>query len=160
MSTPTTMALTVPKKTEEKNEIEVKASNALTVLLGKDRGIFYYMGQLEPDGSNFKSSTFTEIRGIIAEKRLEVMKRHQHEGEACEKLQKAAEKKGDPEWQKACFDKDFVVVIKPNTEATYGSTIDILDEMSINGVKAFAVVEITEQENSLVKLTEQNSERK
>ena len=39
MSTPTTMALNVPKKSEEKNQIEVKASNALTILLGKDRGL-------------------------------------------------------------------------------------------------------------------------
>jgi hypothetical protein len=70
---------------------------------------------------------------------------------------KLPRKKGDPDWQKACFDKDFVVVIKPNTEATYGSTIDILDEMSINGVKAFAVVEITPQENALVGLTEQGN---
>ena len=85
------------------------------------------------------------------------MKRHQHEGEACTKLQEAAKKKGDPEWQKACFDKDFVVVIKPNKEATYGSTIDILDEMSINGVKAFAVIEITNDENTLVTMTEQSA---
>jgi biopolymer transport protein ExbD len=160
MSTPTTMALNVPKKTEdETKQIEVKASNALTIMLGQDRGIYYYMGQLEPDGSNFKSSTFTDIRPIIAEKRAEVMRRHQHEGEACEKLQQAAKKKGDPDWQKACLDKDFVVVIKPNKEATYGSTIDILDEMTINGVKSFAVIDISEQENSLVKMTEQGQKK-
>ena len=161
MSTPTTMALNVPKKVEdETKQIEVKASNALTIMLGKDRGIFYYMGQLEPDGSNFKSSTFIDIRKVIVDKRAEVISRHQHEGEACLKIQELAKKKNDPDWQKACIDKDFVVVIKPNKEATYGSTIDILDEMTINSVKAFAVIDISEQENALVKLTEQGQSKK
>ena len=52
------------------------------------------------------------------------------------------------------------MVIKPNKEATYGSTIDILDEMTINGVKAFAVIDISDQENALVKLTEQGQTKK
>lgn len=148
MSTPTTMALNVPKKVQdEKNNMEVKASNALTILLGKDRGIFYYMGQLEADGSNFQSSTFNDIRKVIIDKRKEVMSRHIHD-DGCKAIQ---DKAGDPN---ACKDKDFVVVIKPNSETTYASTIDALDEMTINGVKAFAMVDITPAENSLIQATQ------
>src|SRR5437868_2335449 len=101
MSTPTTMALNVPKKTEdESKQIEVKASNALTIMLGKNRGIYFYEGQLESDGSNFKSSTFTEIRDEIIKKRKEVMSRHVHD-ESCKKIW---EKHGGD--QTSCLDKD------------------------------------------------------
>jgi biopolymer transport protein ExbD len=161
MSTPNTMALNVPKKTEDKDkEIEIKASNALTIMLGKEikgksAGLYYYMGQLEADGSNFQSTTYADIRKIIADKRKEVMSRHIHDKD-CEEIQKKARDKGVTDWQNACLDKDFVVVIKPNTEAKYGRTIDVLDEMAINDVKAFAVVDITPQENSLIKKTEES----
>jgi biopolymer transport protein ExbD len=149
MSTPNTMALNVPKKVQdEKDQLDIKASNAMSILLGKSRGIYYYFGQLEPDGSNFLSSTFNDIRKVIADKRKEVMSRHIHEP-SCEEIW--AKNNGD---KNSCKDKDFVVVIKPNTEATYASTIDVLDEMAINGVKAFAVVDIGPGENDLIKATE------
>ncbi len=50
--------------------------------------------------------------------------------------------------------KDFVVVIKPNAEATYKNTVDILDEMTINNVRRFAMVKIAESENELIAATE------
>lgn len=50
--------------------------------------------------------------------------------------------------------KNYVVVIKPNTEATYANSIDMLDEMTIDDVKTYAMVKITESENNLVKQTE------
>ena len=51
-------------------------------------------------------------------------------------------------------EKDFVVVIKPNEDATYKDLIDILDEMLINEVKRYALVDISDVENQLIKLTE------
>ena len=150
MSTPTTMALNVPKKVQDTTQqIEVKESNALTIVLGKNRGIYYYEGRLEADGSNFKSSTFKEIRDEIIKKRKEVMSRHIHD-EDCKKIWE--KHNGD---QTSCLDKDFVVVIKPSKDASYGSTIDVLDEMAINDVKAFAVVDILPQEVAFLEKTEQ-----
>src|SRR3712207_5733213 len=59
MSTPNTMRLTMPKdEKKEEDQTEVKESGALTILLGKDDHVYYYTGQLEADGSNFKSTTF------------------------------------------------------------------------------------------------------
>jgi biopolymer transport protein ExbD len=157
MSTPSTMKLFMPKDDiDKKDETEVKESGALTIMLGKDNGLYYYEGQLKPDGSNFKSSTYKEIRDEIIKKKNEVIANHYHVP-ACEKYQKEAQDKGDPDWKDACKDKDFVVVIKPNPEATYKNTVDILDEMTINRVKRFALVDITEDENKLVKATEQSN---
>ena len=51
-------------------------------------------------------------------------------------------------------DTNLVVVIKPNNECTYKNVIDILDEMSINVVKRYAMVDITDVEDQLIKRTE------
>ncbi len=45
-------------------------------------------------------------------------------------------------------------MIKPNEEATYKNTVDILDEMTINQVKRFAMVKIADTEKDLIKATE------
>lgn len=54
-------------------------------------------------------------------------------------------------------DTNLVVVIKPNDESTYKNFIDILDEMSINVVKRYAVVDIAPVEVDLIKRTEGGS---
>ncbi|HJW16359.1 MAG TPA: hypothetical protein VJ499_04535, partial [Flavisolibacter sp.] len=71
-----------------------------------------------------------------------------------ENIKNKAREAGDPNWQNAAKDKDFVVVIKPNEDATYKNTVDILDEMTINDVKRFAIVDITDDENKLIHATE------
>ena len=50
--------------------------------------------------------------------------------------------------------KDFVVVLKPTQDATYKNTVNILDEMKIDDVSRFAMVDITPAEYDLVLKTE------
>jgi biopolymer transport protein ExbD len=138
MSTPATMKLIMPKDDkDQKNQTEIKESDALTILLGKGNQVYYYMGQIKPDGSNFTSSTFSNIRKVISDKKKEVMRQGESLG-----------------YPKDTLDRDFVVVIKPNKEASYKNVVDILDEMTINAVHRFALVDITSDENNLVKATE------
>ena len=149
MSTPNTMRLTMPKDEKDPKDLtEVKQSGALTIMLGKNDHVYYYMGQLAPDGSNFQSSTFKEIRKIITDKKKDVIARHVHDA-GCEKIW--AKNGGD---QNSCRDKDFMVIIKPNEDATYKNSVDILDEMAINDVQRFALIDITPEENQLIKITE------
>ena len=138
MSTPSTMKLFMPKDEKDKEkQTEIKESGALTILLGKSNGVYYYEGQLKDDGSNFETSTFKKIREVIINKKKEVMDRGKALG-----------------YPKDTLDKDFVVVIKPNSEATYKNTVDMLDEMTINQVHRFALIDITSDENNLIKATE------
>lgn len=157
MSTPNTMKLVMPKdEKKEEDKTEVKESGALTILLGKNDGVYYYEGQLDAAGANFKTSTFKEIREVIMNKKKQVMETHVH-SPACEKLQASAKDENDPNWQNACKDRDFVVVIKANEDATYKNTVDMLDEMTINNVKRFALIDITPQDNAFVKETEKRN---
>jgi biopolymer transport protein ExbD len=150
MSSPTTMDLNMPKDTEKKDEeTKVKQSGALTIMLGGKDRVYYYEGELLPDGSNFKQTTFKGIREEIIKKKKEVIASYTGDA-ACE--QKARDKGRDPRAE--CQDQDFVVVIKPMNEATYKNTVDILDEMTINAVKRFAMVKISDTERDLITVTE------
>ncbi|HZE84174.1 MAG TPA: biopolymer transporter ExbD [Puia sp.] len=51
--------------------------------------------------------------------------------------------------------KDFMVILKPTQDATYKNTVDLLDEMTIDGIKRYALVDITLDEYKIVTLTEQ-----
>jgi hypothetical protein len=149
MSTPSTLALNMPK--DEKNpeqQQEVKASGALTILLGKNDQVYWYSGELAPDASNFTSTNFKGIRQVIIDKKKEVIANHYH-NQQCEEIR--ARNNGDP---KSCVDRDFVVVIKPNADATYKNTVDMLDEMTINVVKRYAMVDILPVEVELIQRTE------
>ena len=125
MSTPKAFKLNVPDDSAKDEELtQAKASGAFTVLLSKNNFVYYYAGQLEADGSNFKSSNFKEIRTQLLQK-----------------------KANTPE-------KDFVVIIKPSEEANYKNVVDMLDEMQILEIKKYAIVEIPEGEKDLIKVTE------
>lgn len=128
MSQPTAMNLPLPDdsaKPEEQNK--AKQSGVLTIMVGKNSNVYYYEGVLEVDASknNFKSSTMKQIRDVIINKKRSVAN-----------------------------EKDFVVILKPNEEATYKDLVDMLDEMLINDVKRYALVDISDVENQLIKITE------
>ena len=128
MSQPTALKLFLPKDTDKPEEQnKVKASGALTIMLGKKDGVYYYEGELAPDASNYKSSNFKDIRDEIINKK------------------------------KATNPEDFVVVIKPGPESTYKNTVDMLDEMTINDVKRYAMVDIFDVELQLMQKTEASS---
>jgi len=50
--------------------------------------------------------------------------------------------------------KDFVVVLKPTQDASYKNTVNILDEMTIDAVKRYAMVDISPVEYSIIQATE------
>jgi biopolymer transport protein ExbD len=125
MSEATAMRLNLPKDTDKPEEQnKAKESGALTLMLSKNNVVYYYEGILAPDASNFKTAKFSEIRDVILNKK------------------------------KITNPGDFVVVIKPNEESTYKNTVDALDEMTINDVKRYALVDISPVENGLIKATE------
>jgi biopolymer transport protein ExbD len=127
MSTPTAMAMNEPKDDPD-NQLKVKNSGAMTLLLGKNDQVYYYFGELsaEKASSQFKSSNFKEIRQIILDKK------------------------------KATPVGDLMYIIKSDKEATFKNAIDILDEMAINAVPPghYAEVDMSETEAQLIKMTE------
>ena len=125
MSQATAMRLFLPKDADKpEDQNKAKESGVITILLGKDNHVFYYEGTLDNSASNFKSSNFHDIRTVLMDK-----------------------KQRTPE-------KDLVVVLKPSEECTYKNVVDILDEMTINVLKRYALVDISDVEYQLVKASE------
>ncbi len=112
MTQPSAMKLNLPKDTEkEEEQNKVKESAVLSLMLGKDNAIYYYEGTLLPDGTNFKKTNFKDVRKVIIDKK------------------------------KSTNPADFVVLIKPAPSSTYRNTVDMLDEMFINDVKRYALLD-------------------
>lgn len=127
MSQPTAMKLFLPKDTDKPEEQnKAKESGALTLLLGKNDNVYYYEGQLDPSASNLKSTTMKKVRDEIISK-----------------------KRSTPA-------EDLVIVIKPSNESTYRDVVDILDEMTINTITRYALVDISDVEGKLVSISDNN----
>ena len=121
LSQKTAMKLDLP---HDGNKTNVKVSGALTILLGKNDNLYYYEGELKPDGSNFKASSFSTIRDVIIAKKRRVTA------------------------------KDMFVIIKPTDGCNYRDVINIYDEMSVNVIRSYALDDVNEVENKLVERTE------
>jgi biopolymer transport protein ExbD len=125
MSTPTAMRLFLPKDTDKPEEQnKAKESGALTLMLAKDRTVYYYEGILSPDGANFKSTNFKGLRQVLLDKKRST--------------------KAD----------DLVIVIKPNDDSQMKDVVDALDEMTINDIKRYALVDISPAEIQFINATQ------
>ena len=133
MSKPTVMKMNEPKDEKVEDQMKVKESAVMTILLGKADQIYYYFGTLTAEGASqqFKTSNFKEIRQIILDKKRSV-----------------------PDGDK--LKSDLMYIIKADKESKFKNIIDILDEMSINAVPPghYAEVDMTDTEAELIKLTE------
>jgi biopolymer transport protein ExbD len=72
------------------------------------------------DPKNMKVTSFKAIRDVILDKK----------------------RRTDPTW--------FQVILKPSKDATYKNTVDILNEMTIDDVHHYALVEITPDEYNII----------
>ena len=127
MSQATAMNMNEPKD-DPTNQLKVKNSGAMTLLLGKNDQVYYYMGEHSPTeaSTQFKSSNFKDIRQVILDK-------------------KTATPIGD-----------LMYIIKSDKDATFKNAIDVLDEMSISEIPPghYAEVDMSDTEVELIRRTE------
>lgn len=143
MSKPKTMEINMPykdEKLEEKDQSKVKASTAMTILLSKNHRIYYYEG-LGDDASKppeLKVTSFVAEKGIreaIIEKKKRI-----------EELRQSGALSGKDQ---------LTILIKPDDNSTYDDLVNILDEMNINDVRIYAIVDISPVDKEFIQLTEQ-----
>jgi biopolymer transport protein ExbD len=155
MLKPQSMDLSVPSKdkVEEEDQNKVKASQAITILLGKDNTLYYYFGaqQNGVDPELVKTDYSSEgIRQMLLKKNAEVMQK------VTQLKEDKAEKKIKEEDYKAKLTEYRglksapIVVIKATDESTYENLVDILDEMQICNLARYAIVDITPYDQSLI----------
>jgi len=156
MIKPQTMEIAMPSKDKvpDEEQTKVKASRAITIILGKDNKVFYYEGTRENDVdpavelTDFSSSG---IRKFLIGRNYDVMLK-------VEELQKEKRDKQmtEEEFEKKKLEimsdkKAPIVIIKATDEATYKNLIDILDEMAICNIGKYAIVDISDYDLELIK---------
>ena len=124
---PNVMQLTMPvKKTDDVEDTKIKASQAMTIVLGKDNKAYYYFGLNTPNDktvqkpelkvTNFSASGISQV----------ILTRQRQQPEP-------------------------IILIKPTEDAKYRNMVDILDEMNITNQKKYALVKVPKDDLDLIK---------
>lgn len=156
MSKPQTMEISMPSndKVTEEEQNKVKASQAITILLGDKDRVFYYEGEPQYDDyTSLKESSY-EADGLRA-----MLQNRNHD--VVEKMKELKEKKLNKEVSDEEFDTQAkeikgvktapVVLIKASEGSTYKNLIDALDEMQICSISKYAIVDMTDGDKFLLK---------
>jgi len=148
LNKPQTMEIALPskEKTPESEQTIVKASKAITILLGKANTVYFYEGtrvndvdpevhatNFSPDGlRQFLLKRNYEVMAKIRNLRAEKNKKRFPEAEYEKQLSAIKKDKSAP-----------IILIKATDESVYRNLIDALDEMAICNIDRYAIVDIT-----------------
>ena len=130
LSKPQAMDLAMPDKEKiDQQELTVADTRTMTILLGSDNRLEWYMGMVD------KPLTSPTVDGYGKNGIRKAL---------LEKLKEVIASTGDPK-------KGLIVIIKPSAQSNYRNLVDILDEMKISNVQTYAIVDISDPEIGLLK---------
>lgn len=155
LSKPQIMDIAMPtdQKLTDEDQVKVKESKAITLILGDDNKLYYYTGM--PNYTDYTSLKETDyspegIRKVLLERNAPIVQkmRDLRKEKADKKLSDEAFREQSKEIKD---DKDGqVVVIKPTSEASYKNLVDALDEMAICSIAKYAIVDMAEGDQFLL----------
>jgi biopolymer transport protein ExbD len=157
LSKPQTMEISMPsndKDITEEQQTKVKASQAITLLLGSEDKLYYYEGEPDyKDYSSLKQTTYKPdgLRALLLKRNRQAVQKVNDL-----KQQKLNMKISAEEYTKQVAEikqgKDTpVVIIKATDESTYKNLIDALDEMQICNIGKYVIVDIVDADKFLLK---------
>ena len=131
---PKTMEVNKPAKEDDKKieEPPIKMSKTATLMLGKGDKIYAYVSPDEIDAT-------TELQ----------MDSVDYSPNGLRKFIQRRQKEVEQQWGNK---DDLFVMIKPLPASTYRNIVDVLDEMTINDVKRYAILEPNDPIDSLIAL--------
>jgi len=162
---PQTMNINMPSKdkVKEGTETQVRESGAITVILAGDDEIYYYLGMPAEDGSSYENPNFL-VKTAYTPDGLRDLLLKKNEG-TYEQVQELKLKLQRGELSDSIFRKQAQVIqdkamkelkiaptvmIKPTDFATYRNLVDVLDEMLICNIGAYAVIDISDGDRYLL----------
>ena len=153
---PQTMEISMPsndKKITEEDQTKVAESRAITLILGEDDKVYYYVGL--PDYNDYTSLKVTTydadgLRALLLDRNRDIVA----------KIKELKKKKLNKEITDEQYDEQAieikgvktapVVMIKATDDATYKNLVDALDEMQICSISKYAIVDLTEGDEFLI----------
>ena len=122
MAQPTALKMVIPKDVNDlKFKVKIKEKGAITFILDAGESFYYYEGLINSTFKNLKKGTGSKLREEIINKKSST----------------------DP--------ADLFVIMKATNTANYNSVVNLLDEMVINDIKRYALVDITPVEELAIK---------
>jgi Biopolymer transport protein len=161
MIKPQTMEIIMPAKDDkplnEKEKTKFEADRAITIILGKNNQLFYYLGNVRDKEGKEAVIVKTDyspngLRTLLLErnrKTLDRIKEYKKLNKG-KNLADTAFKKGITKI-KGEDKKAPLVLIKATKESNYGNLVNILDEMNICNIATYAVVDIRPEDLELLK---------
>lgn len=157
LSKPQTMEISMPsndKDITEEQQTKVKASQAITLLLGENDKLYYYEGEPNyKDYASLKEVTYNPdgLRDML-------LKRNSAAVREVNKLkqQKLDLKISEEEYTKQLSEiksgkNTPTVIIKATDDASYKNLIDVLDEMQICDIGKYVIAQIADADQFLMK---------
>ena len=142
------------KSITEEQQSKVKASQAITLLLGSDNKLYYYEG--EPNYKDYTSLKETSykpdgLRAVLLKKNAAAVRQVNEL-----KQQKLDLKISEDDFRKQLSEiksgkNTPTVIIKATDEASYRNLIDALDEMQICNIGKYVITDIAEADQFLIK---------
>ena len=157
-SKPKSMELTFPAPPDKPDD-SPPIKNGITFLLSKDDRIFYYEGEFKPTDDPVKGpkTTLADLnfsQGSLHKYLLDKNKKMQDqikELDAKHKANQLADTTFKRLVKRVKADKEsFTYLIKTDDKATYKNVIDVIDELNINVVGKYVMVDILKPELDLV----------
>ncbi|MFN4080419.1 MAG: ExbD/TolR family protein [Saprospiraceae bacterium] len=138
LAKPQIMALVMPEKDVKKDDLEpVKESKVLTLLLGGNDKVYWYEGITNPtlDSTDYSAEG---LRRVILDKMEKV--KGVFGLEDYEDFKTKEPRKGSY----------LNVIIKPTKDSRYKNLVDALDEMAINKVRYYVILDVSEAEEKFI----------
>lgn len=127
-------------------------SRAITFILAENNKVYYYEGLPNYDDyTSLKEINYTQLRNVVLQKNKQIVQQVNNLNK-----KKKAKQLSDEEYNTTMKEikKDklgAVATIKPTKDAIYQNLVDALDEMAICSVSRYAVMDMMEADEFLVK---------
>lgn len=129
---PNVMQLTMPvKKDKDTEDTKIKASQAMSIILGKDNKVYYYFGLNTPNDPSVQKPEVKVTNFSATGIRQVVLERQRQAGGAEERMP--------------------IILLSTTEDAKYRNMVDILDEMNITNQKKYALVKLNKNDETLIK---------
>lgn len=154
LSKPQTMEIAMPAKDTPKDKGDVaRESDAVTIFLGADNKVYYFLGIPEPETPNFLKTTDYSAEGlrkILLDKNRTVVAQVNELKDKKTRLQ-ISQEEYDTQVKELKGGKGTpVVVIKPLDNSNYDNLVSALDEMLIASVGKYAIADVDDSDKKML----------
>ena len=154
LSKPQTMEIAMPAKDAPTDKGDVaRASEAVTIYLGANNKIYYFLGEPDATKPNFLKTTDYSAQGlrkILMDKNKKVVAQVNELKDKKLRLQISQEEYDKQLKQLKSSKGTPVVIIKPLDNSTYDNMVSALDEMLIANVGKYAIASVDDTDKKIL----------